>query len=89
MEYNIYSSTSDNNNYSKINKNKSHQNEQQQQRSHIVLPESLKIPLQLLEQNNFDKFNLYLNSTKIPNYILNSLLCFCLQNYLKYNNIFE
>ena len=86
MEYNIYSSQIDNN-LSKNNKNYPHQNEQQ--KSHIILPESLKVPIQLLEQNNFDKFNSYISSTKIPNYILNSLLCFCLQNYSKYNNIIE
>ena len=87
MEYINYSTLSETNSLSKINKNSSYQNEQQ--KSHIILPESLKIPIQLLEKNNFDKFNSYINSTKIPRNILNSLLCFCLQNYAKNNKMFE
>ena len=55
MEYINYSTLSETNSLSKINKNSSYQNEQQ--KSHIILPESLKIPIQLLEKNNFDKFN--------------------------------
>ena len=87
MNYNIYSSSKGNNNFSKKNKNIFHQNEQQ--KSHIILPESLKVPIQLLERNNFDKFNSYINSNEIPNYVLNSLLCFCLQNYSNNNNLIE
>ena len=86
MEYNIYSNSLESNTLSKANKN-SYQNEQQ--KSYVILQESLKIPIQLLEQNNFDKFNSYINSTKIPKNILNSLLCFCLQNFSKNNKIIE
>ena len=84
MEYNN-SKSIDNNNSSKINKNYSVQGEQQ--KTNVILPESLKIPIQYLEQNNYDKFNSYINSTKITKNNLNSLLCFCLQNYSKNNSI--
>ena len=81
MEYNYTTLDS----MSKLNKNYSSQGEQP--KSHIILPESLKIPIQLLEQNNYDGFNSYINSTKISKNILNSLLCYCLQNYAKNINI--
>ena len=86
MDYHIYSTSLDNNALSKVNKN-SYQNDQK--KSHIILQESLKIPIQLLEQNKFDKFNSYINSTKITKNTLNSLLCFCLQNFPKNNKIIE
>ena len=87
MEYNFYSSALDNNTRTKINKNNSNQDEQQ--KSYVILPESLKKPIQLLEQNNFDNFNSYITTTKIPKNILNSLLCFCLQIYSKNPKIIE
>ena len=81
MEYNYTSLDS----LSKVNKNYSVQGEQP--KSHIILPEPLKIPIQLLDQNNYDAFNSYVNSTKISKNILNSLLCYCLQNFAKNINI--
>ena len=83
MEYNKYLSSIENNTLSKINKTYSIQGEQQKNQN--MLPENLKIPIQLLEQNNYEKFNSYINSTKLPKNILSSLLCFCLQNYTKNN----
>ena len=55
MEYNIYSSSIENNTLSKMNKTYSIQGEQQKNQN--MIPENLKIPIQLLEQNNYEKFN--------------------------------
>ena len=87
MEYNFYSSQLDNNTKTKLTKNNSNQDEQQ--KSHNIVPESLKIPIQLLEQNDFDKFNSYIISTKMPKNNLNLLLCFCLQYFAKNPKIIE
>ena len=87
MEYNFYSSPLDNNTRTKVNKSNSNQDEQQ--KNHVILPESLKRPIQLLEQNNFDNFNSYLTTTKLTKNTLNSLLCFCLQIYSKNPKIIE
>ena len=85
MEYNIYSSPLDST-LPKINKNP---NQNDQIKNHVTLPESLKISIQYLEQNNFVKFNSYINSTKMTKNILNSLLYFCLQYYSKNIKIIE
>ena len=87
MDYNNYSTALDNKSLSKINKNYIYKNEQQ--KSYIILPETLKTPIQLLEQNSLDKFNSYINSTKIAKNNLNYLLCFCLQSFSKNNKIIE
>ena len=87
MDYNNYSTALDNKSLSKINKNYIYKNEQQ--KSYIILPETLKTPIQLLEQNILDKFNSYVNSTKIAKNNLNYLLCFCLQSFSKNNKIIE
>ena len=74
-----------NNSASKSNKNFP----TDQEKSHAFQSESFQIPIQLLEQNNFDKFNSYINSNKMPKNILNSLLYYCLQTYSKNNKIIE
>ena len=54
-----------------------------------LIPDSLKGPIQLIEQNNFEKFNSYINSTDISKSNLNSLLCFCVQNYSNKKNLLD
>ena len=54
-----------------------------------LIPESLKVPIQYIENNNFEKFNSYITSTKLHKSTLNSLLCFCLQNYAKNRNLLD
>ena len=75
------------NSLSKITKSSSYQN--QNPKITTLIPPSLKGPIQFIEQNNFEKFNSFINSSEIPKSNLNSLLCFCLQNYNNKKNIIE
>ena len=68
-------------------KNIQYQNDQPKIRT--LIPDSLKGPIQLIEQNNFEKFNSYINSTDISKSNLNSLLCFCVQNYSNKKNLLD
>ena len=84
---NNYSFLTEKNSLSKITKSSSYQNEKPKIRT--LIPESLKLPIQLIEHNNFEKFNSYINSSDVPKSNLNSLLCFCLQNYLNKKNFLD
>ena len=75
------------NSLSKITKSSSYQN--QKPKITTLIPESLKAPIQMIEQNNFEKFNYFINSSEIPKSNLNSLLCFCLQNYNNKKNLLD
>ena len=84
---NNYSFLTEKNSLTKITKSSSYQNEKPKIRT--LIPESLKLPIQLIEHNNFEKFNSYINSSDVPKSNLNSLLCFCLQNYLNKKNFLD
>ena len=75
------------NSLSKITKSSSYQN--QKPKITTLIPDSLKSYIQLIEQNNFEKFNFLIKNSEIPKTNLNSLLCFCLQNYSNKKNILE
>ena len=88
MEHkNNFSSLIDKNSLSRITKSSSYQN--QKPKITTLIPESLKGPIQLIEQNNFEKFNYFINTSDISKSNLNSLLCFCLQNYGIKKNILD
>ena len=87
MEHNNYSYLMEKNSLSNGGKNIQYQNDQPKIRT--LIPDSLKGPIQLLEQNNFEKFNSYINSTDISKSNLNSLLCFCVQNYSNKKNLLD
>ena len=87
MEHNNYSYLMEKNSLSNGGKNIQYQNDQPKIRT--LIPDSLKGPIQLIEQNNFEKFNSYINSTDISKSNLNSLLCFCVQNYSNKKNLLD
>ena len=87
MEHNNYSYLMEKNSLSNGGKNIQYQNDQPKIRT--LIPDSLKGPIQLIEQNNFEKFNSYINSTVISKSNLNSLLCFCVQNYSNKKNLLD
>ena len=87
MEYNNYSYLMEKNSLSNGGKNIQYLNDQPKIRT--LIPDSLKGPIQLIEQNNFEKFNSYINSTVISKSNLNSLLCFCVQNYSNKKNLLD
>jgi ankyrin repeat protein len=66
-------------------KNIPYQNDQPKIRT--LIPDTLKGPIQLIEQNNFEKFNSYINSSDMSKSNLNTLLCFCVQNFLNKKNL--
>ena len=84
---NNFSLLTEKNSLSRITKSSSYQN--QNPKITTLIPPSLKGPIQFIEQNNFEKFNSFINSSEIPKSNLNSLLCFCLQNYNNKKNIIE
>ena len=77
----------DKNSLSRVTKSSSYQN--QKPKITTLIPESLKAPIQFIEQNNYEKFNSFVNTSEIPKSNLNSLLCFCLQNYGNRKNILD
>ena len=87
MEHNNYSYLMEKNSLSNGGKNIQYQNDQPKIRT--LIPDSLKGPIQLIEQNYFEKFNSYINSTDISKSNLNSLLCFCVQNYSNKKNLLD
>ena len=87
MEHNNYSYLMEKNSLSNGGKNIQYQNDQPKIRT--LIPDSLKGPIQLIEQNNFEKFNSYINSADISKSNLNSLLCFCVQNYSNKKNLLD
>ena len=87
MEHNNYSYLMEKNSLSNGGKNIQYLNDQPKIRT--LIPDSLKGPIQLIEQNNFEKFNSYINSTDISKSNLNSLLCFCVQNYSNKKNLLD
>ena len=87
MKHNNYSYLMEKNSLSNGGKNIQYQNDQPKIRT--LIPDSLKGPIQLIEQNNFEKFNSYINSTDISKSNLNSLLCFCVQNYSNKKNLLD
>ena len=88
MEHkNNFSFLIDKNSLSRVTKSSSYQN--QKPKITTLIPESLKAPIQFIEQNNFEKFNSFINTSEIPKSNLNSLLCFCLQNYGNKKNILD
>ena len=84
---NNFSLLTEKNSLSRITKSSSYQN--QNPKITTLIPPSLKGPIQFIEQNNYEKFNSFINSSEIPKSNLNSLLCFCLQNYNNKKNIIE
>ena len=87
MEHNNFSYLMEKNSISNGGKNISYQNDQPKIKT--LIPDSLKGPIQLIEQNNFEKFNSYINSSDISKSNLNSLLCFCVQNFLNKKNLID
>ena len=87
MEYNKYSYLMEKNSICNGGKNIQYQNDQPKIRT--LIPDILKGPIQLIEQNNFEKFNSYINSTDISKSNLNSLLCFCVQNFSNKKNLID
>ena len=87
MKHNNYSYLMEKNSLSNGGKNIQYLNDQPKIRT--LIPDSLKGPIQLIEQNNFEKFNSYINSTVISKSNLNSLLCFCVQNYSNKKNLLD
>jgi len=84
---NNYIHLKEKNSLSKIIKSSSYQNEKP--KIITLIPDSLKSLIQLIEQNNLEKFNSLINTSDIPKSNLNSLLCFCLQNYGNKKNILD
>ena len=84
---NNYIHLKEKNSLSKITKSSSYQNEKP--KIITLIPDSLKSLIQLIEQNNLEKFNSLINTSDIPKSNLNSLLCFCLQNYGNKKNILD
>ena len=87
MEHNNYSYLMEKNSLCNGGKNILYQNDQP--KITTLIPDSLKGPIQLIDQNNFEKFNAYINSSDISKSNLNSLLCFCVQNFLNKKNLLD
>ena len=84
---NNYTLLKEKNTLSKITKSSSYQNEKP--KIITLIPDSLKSLIQLIEQNNLEKFNSFINISDVPKSNLNSLLCFCLQNYGNKKNLLD